>query len=214
MGLYWLTSRDSAVNFLTRLFAPKHQERAIEIITEIENSLGSYMSGIILVALIVGIANFVLLMIFGVTNAATLSFIIGFTTIIPIVGGLIGGALATFLALLTSPLNGLIVFVVFILMQQLENHVLTPRVMSRSVGLDPLLVIVGVFVGFALGGVVGAIVSIPVMGTLAILIRYLILEPYQQNLQSYHVEDGVILFNGEAKPTPQPVEPTVPVQKQ
>jgi len=213
MGLYWLTSRDSAVDFLTRLFAPKHKERTIAIITEIEDSLGSYMSGIVLVALIVGIANFVLLVIFGVPNAATLSFIIGFTTIIPIVGGLIGGALATILALLTSPLNGLIVFVVFILMQQLENHVLTPRVMSRSVGLDPLLVIVGVFIGFSLGGVVGAIVSIPVMGTLAILIKHLILEPYQQNLQPYRVEDGVIVFSGDATQKP-PVDPTVPQQQQ
>jgi predicted PurR-regulated permease PerM len=155
------------------------------------------------------VLNFVILTVFGVPNAVTLAFIIGATTLLPVIGGFIGGGLATFLALLTSPVNGLITFASFVAVQQVETHVLTPRTMSRSIGADPLLVIIGVFVGFTLYGVAGAILSIPILGTIYLLVKFLIIDPRIAAVQSYKMEGNAVLLDGEVmEPTPTVPEPT------
>lgn len=217
MGVYWLTSYRKAVEFITHLFSIKNREKVHSIIYEIEGMMGSYVRGIIGVALFVGFANFIILSILGISNAATLGFIIGFGTILPIVGGFIGGGLATLLAIINgTPVSGLAVLATFVGVQQIETHYLTPRAMSRSVGLDPLLTIIAVFIGFTLYGVVGAIVAAPLMGTIAVLLRELVIEPRKATVSPYKIEDGVVLINPE-QPEPttataellKPVKPTV-----
>jgi predicted PurR-regulated permease PerM len=195
MGVYWLTSRDHALAFATQLF-PLHSRGQVQAaIEEIEVSLGSFLRGMVFVATFVGVANFIILTIFRVPNAATLAFVIGASTMLPVVGGFIGGFGAAFLALLGGvPLHALITFGTFVAVQQIETHYLTPRVMSRSVGIDPLLVIVGIFTGFALLGVIGGIIAIPVLGSIATLVRYAVLEPRRENVKSYVMEEGVMIL--------------------
>ncbi len=215
MGVYWLTSHQRAVEFLVQMFTIRLREKVESIIYEIENMMGSYIRGIVFVALVIGFANFIILFILRIPNAATLGFIIGIGTMLPIVGGFVGGGFATLLTLLTgTPIQGLAVFGTFVAVQQLETHYLTPRAMSRSVGLDPLLTIVAVLMGFTLGGVVGAIIATPIMGTIAVLLREIIIEPRKVTVSPYTtMQDGLILLNNaspvEQKPVPVPV-PVVP----
>jgi predicted PurR-regulated permease PerM len=212
MGVYWLTSRDQAVEYNTRLFPIGRRSMVTQIITEIESSMGLYVRGIVLVATFVGVANYVLLSILGVPNPLTSAFIIGLTTAIPIIGGYIGAAAAVMLALLSSPVHALLAFVSFVLVQQVENHFLTPRVMSRSVGLNPILIIVFLFVGFALGGVIGALIAVPIAGAIMIVLRYLFFEPLQAEAAPQHVEGGVLIAGQDTKieATPKEPEPGVP----
>jgi predicted PurR-regulated permease PerM len=217
MGVYWLTSHQRAVEFMVQLFTLRLREKVESIIYEIENMMGSYIRGIVFVALVIGTANFIILFVLRVPNAATLGFIIGIGTMLPIVGGFVGGGLATLLALLTgTPVQGLAVLGTFVLVQQLETHYLTPRAMSRSVGLDPLLTIVAVLMGFTLGGVVGAIIATPVMGTIAVLLREIVIEPRKVTVSPYtKTEDGLILLNDaskEAVPVPPAAVPPAPTQ--
>jgi len=142
MSLYWLTSREKALAFLTRVVTPEVRGRLMNAITEIEQTLGAYTRGVVFVATFVGLLNLLILVVLQVPNAGTYAFIIGMATVLPVVGGLVGGSLATLLALLGSPLHGLIVFGSFVVVQQIEAYVLSPRVMSRSIGLDPLLILV------------------------------------------------------------------------
>lgn len=195
IGVYWLTSRDSAVNFVLQLFPIRHREDVKATILEIETSLGNYVRGVVLVASFVGIANFTILALLRVPNAATLGFIIGVTTMLPVIGGFLGGGLATILALLVNPLHAVITFATFVGVQQIETHVLTPRVMSRSVGIDPILVIVAVFVGFALGGVIGAVLAVPIVGIVYIVFRRWVIEPRKASVTPYTIEDGLIVLN-------------------
>lgn len=204
MGVYWLASRDKSIEFVTQLVSSKHRETARNALFEIEESMGSYVRGIVFVALFVGTANFLILLLLGIPNAATFGFIIGLTTMLPVVGGFIGGISATLLGLLSSPLHGLAVFGTFVLVQQAEVHYLTPRMMARSIGVDPLLVMVAVFVGFVMYGVLGAIISIPILGTIAILLRDFVIKPHRENIASYDLEKGVVVFRGTEDPTPTP----------
>ncbi|MCA0458136.1 MAG: AI-2E family transporter [Chloroflexi bacterium] len=200
MGVYWLTSYEHAISFLVQLFTLRSREKVQAIIYEIEGMMGSYVRGLAFVALFVGFANFLVLTVLRVPNAATLGFLIGATTILPIVGGFLGGGLATILAILTgTPLHGVAVLGTFVAVQQIETHYLTPRAMSRSVGLDPLLTIVAVLIGFTLGGVVGAIIATPVMGTIAVLLREIVIVPRKESVSTYTMENGLILLNAEPK---------------
>jgi len=210
IGVYWLTARDEAVNFSTSLFSLGRRAMIAEIVHEIELSMGSYVRGISLVVAFVGIANFIILSLFRVPNAVTIAFIIGITTAIPVLGGFIGAAIGVLLALLSSPANGVITFLSFVAVQQVEVHYLTPRMMARSVGLNPILIIVFLFVGFALGGVVGAILSVPVAGTFYILLRYLVIEPRKEEAAPQLVQGGILIASRNSAEVPDTaVAPTL-----
>jgi predicted PurR-regulated permease PerM len=215
IGVYWLTSRDQAVAFVLQLFPIGQRAMVATIIQEIETSLGLYVRGIVLVCLFVGVANFAILSLFQVPNAVTLGFIVGITTALPIIGGYVGAGTAVLLALLSSPLHALFAMISFVLVQQVENHYLTPRVMSRSVGLNPILIIVFLFIGFAVGGVIGALISVPLAGTLTILLRHLVIEPRKEENAPQFVEGGILIPGRlerapaakETKPTPTVIDP-------
>lgn len=208
MGVYWLTSRDKTIHFFTRLSPRAYRERVNLSLSEIETALGSYTRGVVFVAVFVGTANFILLSLFRIPNAGTLAFIIGVCTMLPVIGGLLGGGLATLLAVIGVPWHGLIVFGVFVAVQQIEVHYLTPRTMARSIGVDPLLVMLAIFIGFAMFGVVGAIISIPILGSISILLQHFVIEPYRETIADYTVEDGLIVLrapDGEEGENGQPV---------
>lgn len=193
MGIYWLTSRDQGVEFLSSLFPMGRRAEIVQIITEIEQVLGSYIRGVALVATFVGVANFIILSVLGVPNAVTLAFVIGVTTLLPIIGGFIGAGIAVVLALLESPVMALITLGSFVAVQQVETHYLTPRTMSRSVNLNPILVILCLFIGAGLGGVIGAIISVPLAGTAMILVRHFVIDPLKNTAAPQHVKGGILI---------------------
>jgi predicted PurR-regulated permease PerM len=202
MGLYWITTRERTENFLVELVPLGYRPQVRSIIAEIEGRLGSYVRSIVLVSLIVGALCFAICALLRVPGAGTISFFYAVATAIPIVGGLIGVVLATFLALLTSPTNALIVLIVTFLLQQFENYFLTPRMMAQGTDFDPLLVIVFVSMGFSLGGVMGALIAIPVAGVVSILIKHLVLEPRKATVAPSKVEGGILLQASEHQDLP------------
>lgn len=195
MGLYWMSTRERAEAFLVELTPLSRRPQAQAILNEIESGLGSYVRSIALVSVLVGSACFLILTIFRIPNAVSISFFYAVATAIPIIGGLIGVLLATFLALLSSPSAAVIVLLVTFFLQQVENYWLTPRLMSQGSDFDPLLVVVFVSMGFTLGGVTGGLLAIPVAGTVSILVKHLILEPRKASVTPTRIDGGVLLLN-------------------
>src|SRR5690606_41270214 len=105
----------------------------------------------------------------------------------------LGLVVTPFLALRGSPLHAVIVFVVTFLVHHLENYVLPPRMMARSVAFEVVLVLVFVAAGFALNGVLGALLAIPLAATGFILVKHMILEPRKAEVTPEMVDGGVIL---------------------
>ncbi len=209
IGIYWLTSRDQALNFVMQLFGIGKQAMVETISTEIEQAVGNYTRGVIMVATFVGVANFIILRLFNVPGAATLGFIMGITTVLPLVGGYLGAGISTLLALLSSPVYALIAFGSFVAVQQVENHILTPRVMSRSVGLNPILIIIFLVIGSDLGGVIGALIAVPIAGTVMILLRYLVIDPRKNEAQPQFIQGGILLEKPAQPEKVVPVESTI-----
>jgi len=93
--------------------------------------------------------------------ALVLALIAGFTEVIPYIGPVIGAVPAVFLAFSHSPTKALLVIALYVVIQQLENNIIVPKVMQRAVGLNPVVVIIVLLLGAKLAGVIGALLAIP-----------------------------------------------------
>lgn len=203
MGIYWVTSRTRAEEFLVDLLPMGRQAQARAILDEIEVGLGGYVRGLVLVSVIVGGLSFVCMFavdalgIARIPNAASLAFFYGLATAVPIIGGLIGVVAATGLAFLTSPAAGVAVLIITFLLQQLENYYVSPRIMSSSTKFDEILVIVFIAAGFTLNGLMGGLIAIPLAATAAILLNHLVILPRKAQVVPSKVEGGIVLTGNE-----------------
>jgi predicted PurR-regulated permease PerM len=147
--------------------APKVQYVFDLVIT----TFSKFFSGQCLEAIILGLIFFIVLSITGFPYAPVISLIIGVTAFIPYVGAFIGCAVGVLLILMQSPMRALIFVAVFLVIQQLENNLIYPRVVGTSIGLPAMWTFAALIVGGAAYGVVGMLVFIPVASILYTLIR-------------------------------------------
>jgi predicted PurR-regulated permease PerM len=130
-----------------------------------------YMAGNLVISLVAGTVTFVALLVADVPFANVLGLWVGFADLLPLVGATLGAIPTVLIAFLHSTEAGIAMLVVFIVYQQIENHVLQPVVMSRTVSLNPLLVLLSVLVGVELAGLVGALLAIPAAGVIQVVVR-------------------------------------------
>lgn len=199
IGVYWLTSRDKSIAFFTSLSPTTSKGKVAEIIHEIEDKMGHYLRGVIVIGSAVSLLNFIPLLVLRVPNALLLAAIVGITTVIPMIGGLIGGFIILTLTLLVAHEYALTVLVIFMIVQQIENTVLAPRIMSSSVGFDPVLVIVYTSVGLVLGGILGALLAVPVMATVHVLLKHFVISPHMESISEFATENGIALMKDRNK---------------
>jgi predicted PurR-regulated permease PerM len=169
---FYLTVEENGMkNFVKQLAPFKHQAYVTKLITKIQHKMGAWVLGqIILSAVIFGLV-FIGLTILKVQYALVIALLSGLFEIIPIIGPFISGAFAIFFAFLQSPTLAVAVFIMWIITQQLESHIVVPVVMSRSVGINPVLVILGILIGGSLAGIVGALIAIPVISGFSVFVH-------------------------------------------
>ena len=138
------------------------KEYIIDLWARVQRKLGRWLQGQIVLGLIVGILVYLGLSILGVPYALFLAILAGILELIPIAGPLIALVPAAALAFVHSPLLGLLTVFLYGAIQQVENHILVPKVIQRVVGLNPVIVILALLVGGNLAGVVGIILAVPV----------------------------------------------------
>jgi predicted PurR-regulated permease PerM len=153
------------------LFSERNREQLRRIGQDAGRAVTGYMAGNLLISLVAGTVTYVTLRIVGVPFANVLAVWVGFADLIPLVGATLGAIPTVFVAFLHSTGAGIAVLIVYIVYQQVENHVLQPVVMSRTVKLNPLLVLLAVLVGVELAGFVGALLAIPAAGVIQVVAR-------------------------------------------
>jgi len=201
MTFYWLTAREPMLAFILRL-SPMRQRGQVEAIwNDVEGTLGAYLRGQVILMGAVGIASYLGLLVLGVPYAPALAVIAAITEAIPVVGPLAGAVPAVLLAFTVSWPVALGVAVWYFLVQQLEAHVLVPKVMERAVGLNPLLVIVALIAGGLLSGVVGALLAIPVAGAAQVIVRHLLIDPTIRK-RALRTEEGIVIVSDEEEEQP------------
>ena len=152
---------------------PVRGPRVREIADDVYRSVGGYVRGATTIALIAGAATYVMLTILGVPFAVPLAVLAAFFSLIPLVGATIAGVIIAVVAALGGdfPTDVIAWSVFFIVYQQIENNVLQPQIFKRTVALHPLVVIVAILVGASLLGIVGALVAIPIAGSIQIIVK-------------------------------------------
>ena len=158
---------------------PTRAAAATRLSAEVNRAVTGYMLGNFLTSLIAGIAVFVTLMILGVPYPLLWGLWVALVDFLPMVGGALAGIPTVLFAFTHSLTAGIVTAVVFLAYQQIENHILNPVIMSKTVRISPLLVLLAVLIGASLGSLVGglfggfvaALLAIPFAGALQVLVR-------------------------------------------
>jgi len=159
---FYLAVQERGVRkLLVSLTPQEHQHYLSDLIDRIQIKIGNWLRGQLLLMLIVGILVFIGLYFLGVEYALTLALVAGILEIVPYAGPIMAAVPAVILAFTQSPLLALLVVILYIIVQQLENYVLTPQIMKKAVGLNPIVIIIVMLIGAKLAGVMGIILSVP-----------------------------------------------------
>ena len=152
------------------LMAPKSRRARMVLLTdEIMDRVGGYVLGNVVLSIIAGVGTTAWALAFGIPYALLLGLVVGFIDLVPIVGSTIGGIIVAAVALTVSPTIAIATAVFYIVYRMLEDYVLTPKIMMRTVAVPGLLTVVATILGGALLGIVGALVAIPVAAALKLL---------------------------------------------
>lgn len=174
---YLLLERRNLDRYLQVLFGEGGEKKAKEFVDKVENRLGSWVRGEVTLMVIIGIMTYLGLRFLGVEFALPLAILAGFLEIVPNIGPTISAVPAVLAGLAISPMMALAVAALYFLVQQAENTLIVPKVMQKTVGVNPLVTILSLAVGFKLAGPVGAILAVPVV----LLIEVIISEWYNQS---------------------------------
>jgi predicted PurR-regulated permease PerM len=151
---------------------PEQRERLRRSLDRMAGAVAGYMAGALTIALIAGVATYIVLLILGVPFRAPLAVIAGLFSLIPLVGATIAAVLIGIVTLFENFPTATIIWVIWaIVYQQFENHVIQPQIQKRTVHVHPFVTIVSVLFGATLLGVLGALVAIPVAASVQILFR-------------------------------------------
>lgn len=165
----WRRLKESALTVLP----PVNRSKATAIIEEMATVMSGYIHGQVLISIIMGLLVFSGMYFLDVDYPLVLGLLAALTETIPIIGPIIGAAPAVFLAYLGSPALAIKVAVFFLIIHQLENHVIVPKVMGRSIDLHPVSVIISLLIGGQLMGIVGMMLAVPAAALLKVLYKHL-----------------------------------------
>jgi predicted PurR-regulated permease PerM len=162
-----------------RMMSPERRVTVIRVAEEVSRSVTGYMLGNLITSVIAGVVVYVALLALGVPFALLWALWVAIVDFLPMIGGALAGIPTVLFALGHSLTAGIVVLVVFVVYTQVENHVLNPIVMSRTVKVNPLLVLIAILVGASVGdlvggvfgGFVGTLLAIPVAGSIQVVAR-------------------------------------------
>ncbi len=172
LTLYFLADKDYFIGKMKKLIPEKNKEKTLGLLREIDDSMSKFVRGRLLLAASVGFATTIFLLIAGVDFAIFIGILTGVADIIPYIGPFIGYVPAVFFAFLESPIKAVWVSIFFVLIQWLGNNVLAPKIIGDTVGIHPVVILLAIIVGGGVFGVVGMILSIPVVAVSMILIKF------------------------------------------
>ena len=172
LTLYFLASLPSIKHATYQLAPASRRERVSLLGDRILRNVGGYVSGAFVVALAAGLSTLVFLFIVGLGKyAVALALLVALLDVIPMIGATIGAVIVCAIAFATDPTTGVICVIFYIAYQQIENYVIYPRVMSRSVEIPGALTVIAALIGGTLLGVVGALLAIPTAASILLLVK-------------------------------------------
>lgn len=176
-SFYLLLVRDKLDQNLEFLLGKEKSKDVSNLVNTLEVRLGGWARGQLFLMLSIGILSYIGLLVLGIPYALPLALLAGIFEIVPYIGPIIAAIPAIILGFSISPFLGFAAIGLTILIQQIENYLLVPKIMEKSTGVSPIIILVSLAVGYRLAGIPGMIISIPVV----IIIQTFIQEKFAKN---------------------------------
>ena len=169
---YFLVEEETVKKSVIKIIPESNRQKLIETIDKVSIKLGDWLRGVLTLMIVVGVVDGAALWILGVPFALTLGIISGLLEVIPVVGPIFAALTAAFVAFISGIALWKIIVIlgIYILVQQLENNILVPKIMQKAVGLSPVVVILAILIGNKLLGLGGAILAIPIAAGIQVLL--------------------------------------------
>jgi predicted PurR-regulated permease PerM len=174
LAVFFSLEGPKAIDVIAGLLPEVRRRHLLDALHETAVAVSGYVLGNLATSIIAGVVVYVAFKSLGLPFALLVAVWVGLVDLIPLVGGLLAGIPAVGLSLLHGIVPAIIVLVVFVIYQQIENHILNPVILSRTVQLNPLWILLAVLVGAQFAGVPGALVGIPIASGLQVLARRLV----------------------------------------
>lgn len=171
-AFYMLLARTKFEEQLRFLFGEERSEAIAKFIDTLDVRLGGWARGQFALMVLIGVLTYIGLLIIGIPFALPLAVLAGLLEIIPYLGPVIAAIPTIIIGFGISPVTGVLAAGVAIIVQQLENYVLVPKVMEKSVGVSPIVTLVALAIGARLAGIVGMIISVPTVITLQVVLKH------------------------------------------
>ena len=174
LTFYLLIESDVLFRGFARLFPRAERPRVQEAAAEISVKVSAWLSGQLFLGGVIGVSAAIGLYALGVPYFYVLALVAAFGEMIPVVGPILAAIPAVAVGFTVSPRTGLFVLIFFLAQQQVENHFLVPKVMSRQVGVSAVTVIIALLIGGSLLGIMGAVLAVPSAAILQVVIQELL----------------------------------------
>jgi predicted PurR-regulated permease PerM len=177
LAFHWTLDGPRAIRSLLLLLPKDQRESSSELILAMETKVGSYIAGQGLLCLVIGALALVAYLLIGLPNAFVLALVAGVLEAVPMIGPLLGAIPAVMVALSIAPIKLIWVIVATVIIQQLENSLLVPRVMRKAVGVNPFVSLLAIFAFSSLFGIAGALMAIPITAIIQLLLDRFVFHP-------------------------------------
>lgn len=181
LSYYLLRDKKQMIASLVNLISPKNQGEFLRVCSEINKLIREFVSGYLLISLIVAVISTVIYALLGLDYPLVLGILMGIGDLIPYIGPFIGAIPALLIAISMNQTIFILTLVAILIIQQLEGNVITPRIIDQRIGLNPVLTIFAVMAGGLLFGISGAIFAMPLTAVLILLGEYLFAQVFRNN---------------------------------
>ena len=177
LTFHWTLDGPRIIQSLLPLISKERRESISELISEMETKIGSYLAGQGVLCLIIGSMALIAYLLIGLPNALVLALLAGVFEAVPMIGPLLGAIPAGVIALSIAPSKLIWVIAATIVIQQIENSLLVPRVMRKAVGINPFVSLLSIFAFSSLFGIAGALMAIPMAAIIQLLLDRFVFHP-------------------------------------
>lgn len=177
ISFYWTLEGPRAIRTLTLLLPLDTRDEAQEMIQTMQSKVGAFIRGQAILGVLIGLMSLIAYWLIGLPYALVLALLAGLMEVVPYIGPLLGALPALMLALSTDPVKAIWVVIATLIIQQIENTILLPRIMDRSVGVNSIVTLLSIAAFGSLFGLLGAILAIPMAAIIQMLLDRFLLDP-------------------------------------
>jgi predicted PurR-regulated permease PerM len=163
ISFYLVIEQNALKDFIKSLTPVAYHSRIGGLVNKVQVKMGKWLLGQLALMASIFVLTYIGLSILGVKYALALALFAGLLEIVPYLGPIISAIPAAFVGLMSSPLQALTVIILYVIVQQAENYLLVPRIIGKSIGANSLVVLVALIVGFKLAGIIGILISAPIV---------------------------------------------------